>query len=79
MGETFVQKRPQLGPRKVGGFFGDGFLSAALRQSEICVKSSVFHTVFDVKFHDIFGREKRRKISLPHFCREAALRFLSLD
>ena len=26
------------------------FVSAALRQSEICVKSSVFHTVFDVKF-----------------------------
>ena len=26
------------------------------------------------KFHDIFGREKRRKFSLPHFCRVAALK-----
>ena len=25
------------------------------------------------KFHDTFGREKRRKNSLPHFCRVAAL------
>ena len=28
------------------------------------------------KFHDTFGREKRRKNSLPHFCRVAALRFV---
>ena len=27
-----------------------GFLRAAPQQSEICVKFSVFHTVFDVKF-----------------------------
>ena len=27
----------------------------------------------DAKFHDIFGREKWRKISLPHLCRVAAL------
>ena len=26
------------------------------------------------EFHDTFGREKRRKISLPHFCRVAALK-----
>ena len=26
------------------------FLSAAPQQSEICVKFSVFHTVFDMKF-----------------------------
>ena len=31
--------------------------------------SPKFHT----KFHDTFGREKRRKISLPHFCRVVAL------
>ena len=28
---------------------------------------------FHVKFHNTFGREKRRKTSLPHFCRVAAL------
>ena len=28
---------------------------------------------FHAKFHDIFGREIRRKMSLPHFCRVAAL------
>ena len=28
---------------------------------------------FHAKFHDTFGREKRRKFSLPHFCRAAAL------
>ena len=33
-----------------------GFLSAAPQQSEICVKFSVFHTVFDVKFCEIFRR-----------------------
>ena len=81
-----------------------GYVSAAPQQSEICVKFSVFHTVFDVKswwnfpshtqtlenvarkispkfhakFHDTFGREKRRKISLPHFCRVAALRLCAL-
>ena len=75
-------------------------VSAVPQQSEICVKFSVLHTVFDVKFwrnfpphtqtlenvarkispkfharfHDTYGREKRRKISLPHFCRVAALR-----
>ena len=30
---------------------------------------------FHAKFHDIFGGEKRRKFSLPHFCRVAALTF----
>ena len=30
---------------------------------------------FHAKFHDTFGREKRRKFSLPHFCRVAALTF----
>ena len=28
---------------------------------------------FHAKFHDSFGREKRRKNSLPHFCRLVAL------
>ena len=77
------------------------FFSAAPQQSEICVKFSVFHTVFDVKFwrnfpshtqtlenvarkispkfhakfHDTFGREKRRKFLLPHFCRVAFPQF----
>ena len=90
--------------RVLRGVSGDNFpaslkVSAAPQQSEICVKFSVFHTVFDVKFwwnfpsrtqtlenvarkispkfhakfHDTFGREKRRKMSLPHFCRVAAL------
>ena len=30
--------------------YGRPFVSAAPQQSEICVKFSVFHTVFDVKF-----------------------------
>ena len=34
-----------------------------------------FSPKFHAKFHDTFGREKRRKISLPHFCRVAALTF----
>ena len=33
---------------------------------------------FHAKFHDTFGREKRRKNSLPHFCRVAALRNMHL-
>ena len=51
---------------------------------EILVKFSVAHPnpgkrsteispKFHAKFHDTSGREKRRKISLPHFCRVAAL------
>ena len=33
---------------------------------------------FHAKFHDTFGREKRRNFSLPHFCRVAALTSLLL-
>ena len=32
--------------------------------------------IFHAKFHDTFGREKRRNFSLLHFCRVAALRIL---
>ena len=32
---------------------------------------------FHPKLHDTFGREKRRNISLPHFCRVAALIIVS--
>ena len=44
-----------VGPEcRVGGDFVAVFFSAAPQQSEICVKFSVFHTVFDVKFWWIF-------------------------
>ena len=32
-----------------------------------------FTPKFHAKFHDTFGREKRRNYSLPHFCKVAAL------
>ena len=35
-----------------------------------------FTPEFHAKFHDTLGREKRRNVSLPHFCRVAALRVL---
>ena len=50
--------------------FGENFPRTPKALENIARKSS---PKFHDKLHDTFGREKRRKMSLPHFCRVAAL------
>ena len=47
---SFLTQGPPNGGVSNGGGSRSGLVSAAPQQSEICVKFSVFHTVFDVKF-----------------------------
>ena len=50
---THTHTSPPIGRSHLSGIeIGVNFpmISAAARQSEICMKFSVFHTIFDVKF-----------------------------